>query len=137
MVIAAAGIWPDHLSYFNEAACVLREPAKLGLDGGSACGADWLDDSNIDWGQGYKQLKTWMDRHGAGRTIKLAGFGSFPASAYGFPMEEIGYGKLPDKPEPGLWGVSAHIVARSPDGWLHTTPPAAVVGHAIYVYDVR
>jgi hypothetical protein len=136
MVIAAAGIWPDHLSYFNEAACLLREPAKVGLDGGSKCGIYWLDDSNIDWGQGYKQLKTWMDQHGAGRTIRLQGFSSFPARAYGFPMEEVGFGQVPAKPGPGLWGVSAHTVARAPGTWLQTTPPVAVVGHAIYIYDI-
>jgi hypothetical protein len=136
LVIAAAGIWPDHLSYFNEAACLLRDPAKTGLDGGSRCGIYWLDDSNIDWGQSYKQLKTWMDQHGAGRSIRLAGFSSFPARAYGFPMEEVGFGQLPARPGPGLYGVSAHAVARSPGTWLQTTPPAAVVGHAIYVYEI-
>jgi hypothetical protein len=137
VVVAAAGIWPDHLSYFNESACLLRAPAKVGLDGGSACGVYWLDDSNIDWGQSYKQLKTWMDQHGAGRTIKLSGFGSFPASAYGFPVQAIGSQGLPAKPEPGLWAASAHVVARSTGTWLQTTPPTAVVGHAIYVWDLR
>jgi hypothetical protein len=137
LVVAAAGIWPDHLSYFNEAACLLKQPSKVGLDGGSACGIYWLDDSNIDWGQGYKQLKTWMERHATGRTVKLAGFGSFPPSAYGFPVEEVGYGQLPQQPGPGLWAASAHLVARSPGTWLQSTPPVAVVGHAIYVYEVR
>src|SRR5262249_40856918 len=35
VVVAAIGIWPDHLSYFNESACLLKDPSKLGLDGGS------------------------------------------------------------------------------------------------------
>ena len=35
MGIAAAGIYPDHLSYFNEMACLLKTPSNVGLDGGT------------------------------------------------------------------------------------------------------
>jgi hypothetical protein len=136
-VLAAIGIWPDHLSYFNESACLLKDPANLGLDDGSRCGLYWLDDSNIDWGQGYKQLKTWMAQHGGGRIVTLAGFGSFPASAYGFPVREVDLQSFPAKPGPGLWAVSVHLVARATGTWLQTTPPTAIVGHAIYVYDIK
>src|SRR5262249_9205015 len=48
LIVAAIGIHPDQLSYFNEAACLLDEPGKIGLDGGSRCGPAWLDDSNVD-----------------------------------------------------------------------------------------
>ena len=134
-LVAAAGIWPDHLSYFNESACLLKDPSKLGIDGGSRCGVAWLDDSNIDWGQGYKQLKQWSAEHAGGRTVNVAGFGSFPPSAYG--LHEVKLDELPAKPQPGLWAVSAHFVARAPVEWLKTLRPAAIVGHAIYVYDIR
>ena len=33
-VVEAAGIYPDHLSYFNEMACVLEGSDQIGLDGG-------------------------------------------------------------------------------------------------------
>ena len=66
MLSTSAAIYPDHLSYFNEFACV-AEPGQIGLDGGSRCGTLWLDDSNVDWGQGLKQLKTWLDVHAPGR----------------------------------------------------------------------
>jgi hypothetical protein len=135
VVVAAIGIWPDHLSYFNESACLLKDPSKLGLDCGSRCGVDWLDDSNVDWGQGYKQLKRWSDKHAAGRTINLSGFGSFPPAGYGLPVREVQ--SIPSKPTPGLWAVSAHAVARLPNTWLHTVAPTAIVGHAIYVYDLK
>ena len=36
-IVAAAGIYPDQLSYFNELACI-DDPGKIGLDGGSRCG---------------------------------------------------------------------------------------------------
>jgi hypothetical protein len=135
VLVAAIGIWPDHLSYFNESACLLKDPAKIGLDGGSQCGVYWLDDSNVDWGQGYKQLKGWAEKHAGGRTINLAPFGSFPAAAYGFAVREVQ--ELPNVPGAGVWALSAHTVARLQDGWWRSTPPTAIVGHAIWVWDVK
>jgi hypothetical protein len=38
-------------------------------------------------------------------------------------------------PAPGLYAVSAHYVARVPAEWLKW-PPAAIVGHALYVFDI-
>src|ERR1019366_1625913 len=40
---AAAGIYPDGLAYFNEAACLTTNPGAIGLDGGTRCGPLWLD----------------------------------------------------------------------------------------------
>ena len=75
MIVEAAGIYPDHLSYFNEAACLIPgKVSQVGLDGGSACGPLWLDDSNVDWGQGSKQLKSWVGKNIPGRTFQLAAF---------------------------------------------------------------
>jgi hypothetical protein len=39
-------------------------------------------------------------------------------------------------PAPGLYAVSAHFVARTPAEWLHRAP-TTIVGHSIYVYDIR
>jgi hypothetical protein len=106
----------------------------------------WLDESNVDWGQGLKQLKAWMDEHAKGRTIHLAYHGSFPPEGYGVSYETIG---MPDlrNPAPGLYVFSAHLVARIPvlaeslgsdaGQWLRRTPPVAIVGHSLYVYDIR
>jgi hypothetical protein len=140
MLVAAAGIYPDHLSYFNEAACLVRDPSRIGFDGGTKCGPLWLDDSNVDWGQSLKQLQSWMDEHARGRTIHLAYFGSFPPEAYGIPYEKTSFTKLLEAPAPGLYAVSAHWVARLPalgaSQWLRNTAPAAVIGHSLYVYDI-
>lgn len=51
LIVAAAGIYPDDLSYMNESACLLTDAKRVGFDGGSKCGY-WLDDSNVDWGAG-------------------------------------------------------------------------------------
>jgi hypothetical protein len=146
ILVSAIGIYPDHLSYFNEAACVFDHPEKIGLDGGSRCGPTWLDDSNVDWGQGLKQLKKWLDQNAPGRQVRLGYFGDIPPEAYGIkqiPMsdEDLLYGTTP-----GLYAVSAHIVASTPAlaaraqgsgaDWLRRTEPVAIVGHAFYVFEI-
>jgi hypothetical protein len=115
LIVAAFGVAPDGLSYFNEAA------------GGPRNGPSWLDDSNVDWGQGLKQLKEYVKD----RPFKLAYFGSFPPSGYGLNAEAV---DLTKAPTPGLYVVSAHFVARTPAVWLRH--PTAIVGHALYVYEI-
>jgi hypothetical protein len=146
VVVEAAGIYPDHLSYFNESACLLESPSRIGWDGGSRCGPLWLDDSNVDWGQGLKQLRAWLNLHAKGRPVHLNYFGSYPAEGYGLDYPEVGFSELAPKPAPGLYAVSAHSVARAPAvadtaapgaaAWLRL-PPEAIVGHAFYIFDVR
>jgi len=141
IVLAAVGVYPDHLSYFNEAACLLDQPGQIGLDGGTRCGPAWLDDSNVEWGQGLKQLKVWLNRHAAGRTAKLAIFTSFPPEAYDIQCQRIDASELAKEPAPGLYVVSASIVARLPalpgmSDWLRRIQPTAIVGHSLYVYDI-
>jgi hypothetical protein len=144
MIVATIGIYPDHLSYFNEAACVLDHPAQTGLDGGSRCGTDWLDDSNVDWGGSLKQLRDWWNRDALGRTMRMAYFGSFPPEFYGLRYEPIdGRDLMVKVQKPGLYVVSAHFVARSlaagknGEGEWMRRPPTAMVGHGLYVYDVK
>jgi len=140
ILIAAVGIYPDHLSYFNEAAC-LDHPDRLGLDGGSRCGPEWLDDSNVDWGQSFKQLKIWLDRNAPGRPLKLSSTAQFPPEAYGIHYQRVEPPDLMREPDPDLYAVSAHLVARIPSfggsDWVRRIRPVAIVGHAIYIYDVR
>jgi hypothetical protein len=143
LVVAAAGIYPDHLSYFNESACLLDNPAKVGLDGGSRCGVSWLADSNVDWGQGLKQLKTWLDSHAGKRQVYLACFGCQTPEDYGIHAATP---DLQDPPKPGLYAISGHFDATLPavgrvehttlGYWLPVVRPIAIVGHAFYIYDV-
>jgi hypothetical protein len=141
IVLAGVGIYPDHLSYFNEAACLLDQPRQIGPNGGTRCGPTWLDDSNVEWGQGLKQLKVWLDRHASGRAVKLSIFTSFPPEAYGIHYERLEPAELAREPAPGLYVVSAHYVARLPaypgtNDWLRRIQPTAIVGHSLYVYDI-
>jgi hypothetical protein len=138
VVLAAAGIYPDHLSYFNEAACLPGHTERIGLDGGSRCGTDWLADSNVDWGQSLPQLKAWLDKHAGGRNVRLLYFGFLPPEAYGLPAA-TDYQELTPLPARGLYAISAHYLAWGlafPKlAWLREEP-AAVVGHAYYIFDV-
>jgi hypothetical protein len=146
VVVEAAGIYPDHLAYFNESACLLEAPGRIGWDGGSKCGPMWLDDSNVDWGQGLKQLRAWVDGNAKGQPLHLAYFGSYPPENYGLNYIKTEMGQLAGKPAPGLYAVSAHMAARTPAvadtalpgaaAWLRS-PPEAIVGHAFYIYQVR
>jgi hypothetical protein len=147
LVVEAVGIYPDHLSYFNESACLLESPGMIGWDGGSRCGPLWLDDSNIDWGQGVKQLRAWLDVHAKGRPVRLAYFGFYPPEDYGLEYQKVEPDTLlSDHPAPGLYALSANWMARLPafaaardpgaGAWLDM-PPAAIVGHAFYIFDVR
>jgi hypothetical protein len=146
VLLAAIGIYPDHLSYFNEAACVLDDPKKLGFDGGSRCGPTWLDDSNVDWGQGLKQLKNWLDRNAGGRQVRLGYFGTIPPEAYGIRQIPMSNEDLLNGDASGLYAVSAHIVASTPAvafqargsgaEWLRRARPVAIVGHAFYIFEV-
>jgi len=109
----------------------------VGLDGGTRCGPLWLDDSNVDWGQGLKQLKAWLDRNAKGRTVKLAYLGSVRPGDCGIHSEVAGALLQAATPAPGLYAISAHAIARSgPLEWPHNTPPTAIVGHALYIFDI-
>jgi hypothetical protein len=144
LVVAAAGIHPDAMSYFNEAACLLDASSKTGLDGGTRCGPTWLDDTNVDSGQGLRQLREWLDTHAPGRPITFGYFGSIDPALYGVPLRHGDYARIQNGPPQGLSVVSAHIVARARPGkgsngatWLLNVEPVAFVAHSYYVYDVE
>jgi hypothetical protein len=137
VTMAAVGIYPDHLSYFNEAACLPSHMERIGWDGGSRCGADWLADSNVDWGQSLPQLKTWLDENAAGRKVRLEYFGTFPPAAYGIQFEKADPYIVP-VPPPGLYVISSHWVSyaglMTDATWLREDPQA-IVGHAYYIFE--
>ena len=123
-------------------------PGKIGLDGGTACGPLWLDDSNVDWGQAMKQLQTWLRAHPSRQTLRLGYFGSIRPENFGIEAISVGVEDLQRPPSPGTYALSAHIVARAtgllrqqygdgPGNWLLHARPAAIVGHAYYIYEIQ
>ncbi len=122
---------PDTLDYFNV------------LAGGQ--GDRILLDSNLDWGQGLKRLKRYMDREGI-ETIGLAYFGHVDPAIYGIRWQ------FPDPSRPGPVAISAnflhgypyatyangHILPIPPGAfrWVGRSPRVAELGGGIFVYQV-
>ena len=130
-----ASIWPDHLSYFNQIA------------GGSRNGLEWLDDSNLDWGQGLIQLREYLAANRVSE-YRFCYFGSGDPAYYGIRGARVSSRDLLAAPEPGTWILSAHCIARAraqlsrlhgegSGNWLARAVPRDVVGHAYYVYEIK
>ncbi|UCF79912.1 MAG: hypothetical protein JSW03_07905 [Candidatus Eiseniibacteriota bacterium] len=74
--LANLSITPHHLAYFNE------------LAGGPKGGMNWLVDSNLDWGQDLKGLKTYVENERVDH-LKLLYFGTAEPSYYGIQFEPL------------------------------------------------
>ncbi len=127
---------PHNLAFFNT------------LAGGPERGADWLVDSNLDWGQDLKGLARWLEEHDI-QHVNLAYFGTADPRYYGIdatylegselflPTDAIERPKLP-----GYVAVSATLLAgvyrdpveREIYRGLREQEPVAVIGHSINVY---
>ncbi len=143
VLLPALWIHPHYLSFFNLAA------------GGPANGASILADSSNDWGQDLLRLQDWMVENGE-ETIKFGWFGTADPAYYGIRFEPLpGFPRAqflglwnnppfsPEKPEPGLYAISAsslwesHWASRSVYAWFRAQEPAARIGYSIYIYDLR
>lgn len=147
VVCAAAGLWlaasvgrahPHHLAYFNEAV------------GGPSQGYRRLVDSNLDWGQGLKELGAELSRRG-GPPIYLCYFGVADPSYYGIRYLPFGFYPIVDRREgveippdsgPVFLAVSAtnlqaaYYTDKDIFSWLKSRTPAFVAGHSIFLYDL-
>jgi hypothetical protein len=130
--------YPNYLAYFNETA------------GGPKNGHNVLLDSNLDWGQNLKSLKSWMGEHGV-KSILLLYFGQAEPASYGIDAIHIPgslvrprTSKRVDSSIPYVLAVSAnHFYAdrvystkveaefiRS----FRLKKPVATIGHSILVF---
>ena len=89
LVIGSLVAWPNYISYFNE------------LIGGSRQGYHWLGDSNIDWGQDLKELRSFMGDRGIDR-IQLSYFGTADPTHYEVNYEYLPSSNSPLQPTPPL-----------------------------------
>jgi len=118
-------IAPDYLAYFNA------------LAGGPNNGYKILGDSNLDWGQSLKELRSYMDEQDIA-TVKLAYFGSELPEKRGIRYQPLGC-----TPTTGVIALSSTfwqgLYLDDPHcyDWLHPLPVRAQVGHAIFIYDLR
>jgi hypothetical protein len=131
VAIESASIYPDYLAFFNAAA------------GGPAVGPRYLLDSNIDWGQDVKKLRTWLRARNI-PSVCMFYFGNTGVEFYGIPMEylprtnEIELRKnlncVAAISVTTLYGL---YVRHDAYAWLRELKPTAKIGWSIYVYDLR
>ncbi|MEM8861777.1 MAG: phospholipid carrier-dependent glycosyltransferase [Chloroflexota bacterium] len=137
---------PHQLSYFNL------------LIGGPKNGSAVLVDSNLDWGQDLKRLKTWMDNNGI-ESVKLGWFGIADPSLYGIEYEPIPgdpvaqfrnlWWDVPfdrSQPEPGIYAISATSLKEMPlqileektvYEYFRNLEPTDRIGYSILIYEVK
>ena len=144
--IVALGLWyvagtmriyPYNLAFFNE------------LIGGPANGWRYLADSNTDWGQGWKALRTFKEEKAL--TFSYSGpegcRGIAPYELWDKPLPPLHYVSGPLLkpwlfPEPGDYVISANTLSglwlADPDNfaWFRYHAPDAVVAHTLLYYHV-
>jgi tetratricopeptide (TPR) repeat protein len=133
--------YPHYLSYFNE------------LAGGPKNGHKVLLDSNLDWGQGLKGLKQWMDGNKV-QKIQMLYFGVGYPKYYGiedfFGRENIERRSFPpgdDLELPEHLAVSANFyyagevyLPKEMNEWLRSYKlgqPIATISHSILVFKIN
>ena len=135
LVTEWVSIIPDHLSYFNQVA------------GGPENGIEWLDNSNVDWGQGLKQLRAYLQSHRI-EDYAYCYFGTGRPQFYGITGRRITDMDFFVRPTRGLVILSAQCIPRgrnvldkvfgeSPLNWLRHQKPVTIIGHAYYVYEIN
>jgi hypothetical protein len=134
LLIAWTGIsclhaFPNYIPYFNE------------LAGGSERGADFLDDSNVDWGQGLKQAAEYVRARHIDR-LTMFSFSPLDNPQYfGLPRNvtatEAVNRFMGKRPAPGIYIISAHRVIRmrEVDPAWKTYKTADRVGESLWVYE--
>lgn len=131
LVAEAAFAYPSYLAYFNE------------LVGGSKNGYKYVTDSNVDWGQDLKRLKTWVDENNI-QKIRVDYFGGGDVGHYLGDKAVIWHSDSGQ--EPGWYAISATFLENSlydritqgkPDyQWLRDREPYANIGGSILIYRI-
>jgi hypothetical protein len=137
-LVGFATVYPHTLTFFNV------------LAGGPAGGLAYLSDSNLDWGQDLKPLKTWMGQKKLAH-INLAYFGTADPAYYGISCTHLpgapffAEASIAKPVLPGYVAISTTILSGvylTPDwrlfyrGFL-AKQPVATVGNSIRVYWVE
>jgi hypothetical protein len=124
-----AWIAPNYLAFFNA------------LSGGPGNGPRYLVDSNIDWGQDVKKLKTWLAAHGTD-TARIWYFGNAPMDYYGIraeafpdPLDEKGWNAIRGYAVASVTVLDGVYVPLNLVASLRLREPVAKVGWSLYVYD--
>jgi len=122
-VAESAAAYPYYLPFFNV------------LAGGSAQGPHYLIDSNVDWGQDLKRLKTYVDARGV-KDLCVSYFGNVDPAYYGIRFRALTDQAKADTCDIAI-SVNALYSAETDNAWLRNQTPDARIGYSIYYYDRR
>jgi hypothetical protein len=125
---AAIHVFPNYISYFNE------------MVGGPAQGIQYLDDSNVDWGQSMKQVAAYIRDHKL-QSVEVLPFSPFDNPPYyGGPAPkrndlETYRMLISGSIHPGVYIVSGHHLIRMMYVRPEWHPSHAVdrIGNALWV----
>ncbi|MFC1663180.1 ArnT family glycosyltransferase [Patescibacteria group bacterium] len=127
-VVSSISIFPHYLTYFNE------------IVGGAKNGHQILLDSNLDWGQDLKLLKKYIDKEYI-TDFHFAYFGSADPTYYINNIQPV-----PNDDDISRHGLPNYFIAISAGvlysedlnfEWLRQREPDHIIGHTIYIYDLR
>lgn len=132
-------VYPSFLAYFNE------------LAGGPENGHKYVVDSNLDWGQDLKRLKSWADANGVDK-IYIDYFGGTAPDYYFGERALEWHGNWPREQMTQADYLALSLTFRQNDlgqpasdfhtpigfyQWLADKEPVAKIGHSIWVYKLR
>ena len=125
---AALSAFPNYIPYFNE------------LAGGAGRGTDILDDSNVDWGQAWKQAGAYVKEKGIDNAT-LYSFSPFDNPPYyglpaNVPAHQIAARLQSKPPVAGTYIISGHYVARMKAMYptWRSYQPVDRIGESLWVY---
>lgn len=135
MVCSSIWVFPHSIAYFNE------------LVGGPANGHEYLLESNIDWGQDLRYLKSWIDSNPNAKPLSVDCFGSFDRRILGIgnklppnghsledansDIDEVG-------PIPGWYAVSVSLIGDRSQKYSYFLQfkPIRLIGYSIHIYHI-
>ena len=117
----ALPVFPNYLSYFNPVATLL---------GG---GWRYVRGSDVDWGQGLKALKRYMDKENVDEVV-LRYFGPADPTFYGIRSVPLTEEEMKD-PARKIYAISIFYLEHAE--WTARIQPTATVGGSIFIYDFR
>jgi 4-amino-4-deoxy-L-arabinose transferase-like glycosyltransferase len=127
-VVASVQIYPNFISYFNEAI------------GGPKNGAKYVTDSNIDWGQDILKFKKYLDDNNM-TEYYFTYFGSLWPSYYGIHFRPVprvtNQEELNQLDQIVAISVSALYSNNGTYSALQNIKPDKIIGYSIYIYDFR